>query len=113
MEVGHKEIGDLVICDSCGVFEKVPKASQKAIVDTLLGLDDKSIDRFFSEAGLRFGTKSDMGEMALKPSDIKDIRKNGVDSSPFAILFDERPKEVVMKSLQTVLFSLKKKKSGH
>lgn len=44
MEVGHKEIGNLVICDSCGVFEMVPRASQKAIVETLLDLDDQSID---------------------------------------------------------------------
>ena len=109
MEVGHKEIGDLVICDTCGVFEMVPRASQKAIVETLLDLDDQSIDEFFSLAGLRFGNKKGREGRSLTQSDIKDIRKNGVDSSQFSILFDERPKEEIMKSLQTVLFKLREK----
>lgn len=46
---------------------------------------------------------------SLTESDIKDIRENDVDSSQFSILFDERPKEEIMKSLHTVLFKLREK----
>ncbi|MDE1762605.1 MAG: hypothetical protein KGH78_05485 [Candidatus Micrarchaeota archaeon] len=108
MEVGHKRVGNLVVCDSCGVFEVMPKTEQKAIVDTLLELPDESIDEFFKTAGLVYETeKQRVGFKALTPALLEDLRKNRVESQAFDTLFDERPKEAIMKSLEKILFGLR------
>ncbi|MDE1762322.1 MAG: hypothetical protein KGH78_03985 [Candidatus Micrarchaeota archaeon] len=114
MDVGHKRIGDFVVCDSCGVFEVLPESGQKAVAEVLLEMHDKQIDEFFYRAGLRFDTeRRRVGFKALTPEIIKSIKKDGVHSSALDTLFDERPKEVIMKSLQSVLFGLKKRRGSH
>jgi hypothetical protein len=110
-EIGHIEVGNLVICDHCGVFETLPENERKAIAKVALDFPDSVLDDFFNRVGLKFDSKRRrLGLKALTPDLIKDVRKNKIDSQAFNVLFDEFSKESIIKSLQEVILEIKKTK---
>lgn len=104
----HNHIGNLVVCDVCGVFETLPVEEQKVIKEVVLEFPDELVDRFFHDAGMIFeNERKRMGNKALSPRLIAETRTDNVDSGCFDILFDEVPKEKIMESLQNILFEIK------
>lgn len=97
----HKEFGNLVICERCGVFEMMPKDELKGVFDVLVTYQDKFIDEFFGECGLIY--KASDGLKALSPDMIKEIREKKENSQEFLAMKSEIPKDKIISAMAKVL----------